>query len=183
MSRRTISTLVVVFCFFLPAIAQIPRADAAIIEGTIFLDSNGNGIFDSTETGVDDNPPYRVFFDSTSPDSSTGETTTDANGFYRFENLIPGIYSLGIELVPGFQLTIKDAGFDDMFDSDFDPVTRRTDAFEVTADQILDLDAGVIRSIPEPDTLALFGFALVGLAAPALARRRKSIPKTSGITR
>jgi len=60
----------------------------------VFLDANNSGMFDPTlgETGI---PNVTVIlFDGTG--TSIAQTTTNAGGLYRFENLTQGNYSVGI---------------------------------------------------------------------------------------
>ncbi len=77
-----------------------PATASGIITGTAFVDSNANGIFDNGEfrlPGVSVQLTGTVNFvspgDSANVDVST---TTDANGNYTFNNVLPGTYSVHI---------------------------------------------------------------------------------------
>lgn len=64
------------------------------IGGKLWLDRNENGIIDRNETGIAD---YPVQLYAAYNKSTVIETThTKANGSYRFENLTPGTYVVGI---------------------------------------------------------------------------------------
>ena len=76
----------------------------------------------------------------------TGQSTvTDANGDYRFTDLLPGDYI--VEVVPpaGTTFTIQDAGADDGLDSDVDPGTGQTGIITLEeGDNDPTNDAGII---------------------------------------
>ncbi|HEX7379508.1 MAG TPA: SdrD B-like domain-containing protein, partial [Pirellulales bacterium] len=77
------------------------------ITGTVFTDTNGNGVLDSGETGVAGQTVFLDIDGSGAPDSSNPSTTTDANGNYDFLGLAPGNYPV-TEVVPsGVTLTTK----------------------------------------------------------------------------
>src|SRR3972149_4162900 len=69
---------------------------SADIQGTVFLDTNGNGVQDGAETGI---PGWIVSLN----DSQTA--TTDANGNYLFSGLSAGTYKVSEALVSGFSQT------------------------------------------------------------------------------
>lgn len=69
------------------------------ITGSVFIDENGNGQFDSGEPGV---PGQKVFIDSNNNgtlDSGEPSTLTDANGNYSFTGIAPGNYTV-MEVLP-----------------------------------------------------------------------------------
>ncbi|MEM1119009.1 MAG: SdrD B-like domain-containing protein [Bacteroidota bacterium] len=77
-----------------------------------------------------------------------GTTTTDANGFYRFNEIMGGSYYVAFDIstntaaIDDYEITIQDAGDDD-FDSDIDPNTGRTATFTFNpADGDDNYDAG-----------------------------------------
>ncbi|MEM7530773.1 MAG: SdrD B-like domain-containing protein [Chloroflexota bacterium] len=87
----------------------------------VWHDLNGNGIQDNGEPGIEgvsvqlfdiNNNPV----DPPGPGGST--TTTDANGAYSFDNLLPGDYYLIFTDPSGFALTLPNQGADDAVDSD-----------------------------------------------------------------
>ena len=104
-----------------------PRIDAgyyvpASIGDYVWEDMNGDGIQDATESGIEG---VEVSLSGTTgsgmPVSMT--TTTDANGYYIFEGLAPGDYTVNFGLPMGYEYTTMDAGADDSVDSDADEVT------------------------------------------------------------
>ncbi len=66
------------------------------LSGTVYVDTNSNGVKDPTETG----------YSGTTVSVSTGQNAiTDQNGKYTFTNLPTGIYSLTLTVPTGYQLT------------------------------------------------------------------------------
>ncbi len=59
-------------------------------------------------------------------------TTTDATGFYFFDNLEPGSYRVQFTLPTGYTFTATTPSDDFLLDSDAHPVTGRTAAFSVS---------------------------------------------------
>ena len=88
----------------------------------VWLDTNGDGIQDSTEAGISNVTVYLYGAAS----NVQASTTTDASGYYAFTNLVPGTYFVGFELPAGYQFTLQDQGGDDTADSDADPDTGQT---------------------------------------------------------
>jgi subtilisin family serine protease len=77
----------------------------AEIRGLKWNDVNGNGLKDTTETGLKD---WSIYLDTnTNGQLDTGEssTTTDASGNYAFTNLRPGTYTVAEQLQPGWKQT------------------------------------------------------------------------------
>ncbi|MDJ0633337.1 MAG: SdrD B-like domain-containing protein, partial [Xenococcaceae cyanobacterium MO_188.B29] len=106
--------------------------DAGIVQpaslgDTVFLDSNGDGIIDGSETGVSG---VRVTLTgggtdnliSTTIDNSTTTVATDADGNYSFTGLTPGAeYQVSFDNLPtGAEFTIANASTDETIDSDAD---------------------------------------------------------------
>jgi len=110
----------------------------------VWYDDNGNGIQDAGEgnvSGVD----VELFNTSGVPQ---GTDTTDANGFYHFDNLRPGSYYVVFDKTTlpagGYVFTQKDAGSNNNLDSDVNLATGRSDT--VTLDSNEDdnsTDAGI----------------------------------------
>ncbi|MBX2872853.1 MAG: carboxypeptidase regulatory-like domain-containing protein, partial [Saprospiraceae bacterium] len=104
----------------------------------VWEDTNGNGIQDDGDTGVED-----VTVNLKDEDGNVIETTTTAaDGSYSFDNLIPGTYSVQFELHGGFVNSPLDAGGNDALDSDADPamngMTATTDLENGETDNTLD---------------------------------------------
>ncbi|HUY31900.1 MAG TPA: peptidylprolyl isomerase [Pirellulales bacterium] len=75
------------------------------IDGTVFADSNGNGIQDSGEAGVAGRTVF-INKDGTGvPDANNPSTTTDANGNYSFSGLAAGTFTVQEVLPAGKTLT------------------------------------------------------------------------------
>ncbi len=64
----------------------------AKISGTVFNDSNGDGIFDGGETGYTTTDVTITLYDTKG--NVVGTTTTGTGGTYSFDGLIPGNYSI-----------------------------------------------------------------------------------------
>ena len=93
----------------------------------VWLDSNGNGIQDSGEPGLNG---VRVDFfraDGTQVDSTL--TTSDGSGkpgFYQFTNMQAGSYYAVFYPPAGYAVTQQDAGGNEALDSDVDQATDTT---------------------------------------------------------
>lgn len=59
----------------------------------VWFDVNSNGVQDAGETGI---PGVTVIL--TYPDGTTATTTTDANGYYLFDQLLAGTYTVSIQV-------------------------------------------------------------------------------------
>jgi hypothetical protein len=66
----------------------LPENDASL-SGSVYLDSDNDGVFDETESGIEG-----VLVTLTGTDNSGAAvnvtTTTNSNGYYEFPNLRPG---------------------------------------------------------------------------------------------
>lgn len=83
------------------------RALLSSISGTVFEDTNGNGVFDSGEPGIDG---ARVFLDANENglhDSAEVDAIT-VGGAYEFTNLSEGLYTVTQELPLGTMQTAPD---------------------------------------------------------------------------
>ena len=104
------------------------------IAGQVWEDENADGMKSSVGDGL--NRPDAVRSNVTVNLFSSGvrvaQTITDNIG--RFEFGVPvGSYQIGIETPPGMHLTLRDVGGDENRDSDFDPVTGRSEVFDTAA--------------------------------------------------
>lgn len=63
----------------------------ASLSGYVYVDSNDNGVRDAGELGIGG---VRVTLLDAKGNATSTTTTTDANGFYRFEGLLPGVYGV-----------------------------------------------------------------------------------------
>jgi hypothetical protein len=116
---------------------QVPGS----IGGWVWFDDNGNGIQDEDETGLSGVEVGLI--------SSDGERIAaievDEDGFYLFEEVFAGEYSLEFSQPYGYVYTLPDQGEDDNLDSD--PIEEGfTAAFELApGEHNLTLDAGFVR--------------------------------------
>jgi uncharacterized repeat protein (TIGR01451 family) len=124
----------------------------------VWDDTNHNGIQDVGEPG---HPGYAV---SLIPDpknltlglppSYVTDSTTDANGNYRFTNLPPGRYAVRFAppAVP-FSATLRDVGATDVGDSDVDASTNYTSPFiaiaSVPGNVNSTIDMGLFGGVPD----------------------------------
>ena len=117
------------------------------VSGQVFFDTDKSGVLDNGESGY---PITEVTLAGTDLSGVPNTTTipTNSDGTYLFATVTPGSYTLSIN-VPnsptGLAITVQDAGIDDTLDSDVDPTTGSTSAFDVSGgDIITDVDAGLI---------------------------------------
>jgi len=87
----------------------------------VWLDTNGNGIQDDGDTGVE-GVVVNLWTDDDgdgAPDTQIASTTTAADGSYGFSDLDSSLtYVLQFVAPDGTELTVQDAGGDDAADSD-----------------------------------------------------------------
>jgi hypothetical protein len=96
--------------------------ELASIGNFVWEDLDGDGIQDAGEPGVE-NVSAKLYDDG---DSLVASTNTDGNGYYYFDNLLPGDYYLVYKAPTGYYFTSKNSGSDIEKDSDADPATGRT---------------------------------------------------------
>ena len=87
----------------------------------VWLDENNNGLQDTDEPSVSDIPVALYDLTGTLMTDANGveyKTITDANGNYRFDNLIPSEYQVRFTVPEGITFTQTDYGTDDASDSD-----------------------------------------------------------------
>jgi len=96
--------------------------EVAAIGDTVWLDTNQDGIQDAGELGFPD--VVVNLYDCL--DNFIATTMTDANGFYKFDNLIPGDYYVEFIAPESYAISPQDQGGDDANDSDADLVTGKT---------------------------------------------------------
>ena len=87
----------------------------------LWIDENGNGVQDSSETGMNDvevklyNQNYELIDSTMTSNNANGEA-----GYYLFDNILPNGYYLNFEIPDGYIFTGSNAGSDDTKDSDVD---------------------------------------------------------------
>ncbi len=97
----------------------------------VWMDTDGDGIQDPTERGV--NGVAVSLYDSNQTSIKTTRTADGPDGlpgYYLFDDLLAGTYSAGFTLLPPFHVfTSKDMPDSDALDSDADRTTGRTGNF------------------------------------------------------
>ena len=88
-----------------------------------WIDANGNGVQDNGEVPI---AGVLVVLYGADGTTEIARTTTDAHGYYHFDRLPAGDYSLQFGEMPGYQRTPAAQGSDSTVDSDADVVTGRT---------------------------------------------------------
>jgi len=110
----------------------------------VWEDLNANGVQDAGEPGIA-GVTVNLF---NSAGTQIDTTTTGSNGFYKFDNLAPGTYSVGFGTLAGFGFTTQNTGSNDAIDSDANPTTGRTGTYTLTSGQYNDtVDAGLVGSL------------------------------------
>ena len=111
----------------------------------VWEDLDGDGVQDPGEPAVS-NVTVLLYDADNNP---LGFTMTDTNGFYVFDELPPGSYSVTFLPPAGYVLTTPDKGGDDALDSDADPTSGETPftPFLTSGQEDLTLDAGLVRPV------------------------------------
>ena len=108
----------------------------------VWRDDNGNGIQDAGEPGIED--VEVLLFNSES--QLSGTTTTNSQGKYEFEDLIPGSYYVKFNIPNGLSITFPNGGTNDAKDSDVDDSngSGTTPYYSISSGEFdPDIDAGV----------------------------------------
>ncbi|HOT98119.1 MAG TPA: SdrD B-like domain-containing protein [bacterium] len=122
----------------------VPPVKSNILIGDrVWNDLNQNGQQDANEPGM---AHVTVRLVTGAAETAVDTTTTDADGFYSFADMAPGVYRVVFSLPAGFFFTIWNSG-DDAMDSDANPVNGRTDEFSVESGKTYTgWDAGVVEN-------------------------------------
>ncbi|WP_035615717.1 SdrD B-like domain-containing protein [Haloferula sp. BvORR071] len=121
---------------------------SATVGNLVWSDVDEDGIKDTSEPGI---PGTTVQIWNDSLNKLLGTDTTDANGIYSLE-VLPGA-SYRVRVIPryaGDRLTVKNAGSDDLKDSDFNPsgsYAGFTDVLPIASNviSITSIDAGIVE--------------------------------------
>lgn len=98
------------------------QSSLAAVDGLVWDDLNRDGLQDLGEPGIR-NVTVNLFNITR---TLVGTAVTDANGAYRFQDLVPGDYFVGIQLPAGFVFSPKDQGLNELVDSDAELTTSET---------------------------------------------------------
>lgn len=124
-----------------------PQLPKSALGDRVWFDINGNGVQDQGENGVSQVTVHLK--DATGAIIST--TQTDENGYYIFDELDAGTYSVQFEEPEGFEFTRCDSGSNDAADSDADTTTGMTDTVNLGPDEFNQtLDAGLVSANSAP---------------------------------
>lgn len=121
-------------------------AGTSSIGDYVWLDTNGDGIQDTGESGV-------LGITVELYDSSNNflqDTITDSSGAFEFNSLLAGDYYIKAILPSGstYEISPKDQGGDDALDSDVDPTTLISSSVTLVAGTPIDnLDVGLTLSV------------------------------------
>jgi len=128
------------------------ESDGINIGNYVWYDSNENCEQDSGETGISLVPVHLKGFGPdglycTADDVTIETQYTDSNGYYEFKCVPEGSYYIhfqALALNPDYEYSCKD-GADDLVDSDADPITGKTDPFNVASNgpNNYSFDAGI----------------------------------------
>ncbi len=119
-------------------------SDAAVIGDRVWYDADHDGLQQVDELGFA-GVTVRLLDDE---DRVVSITTTNADGLFGFGAVASGTYVLEVVVPEGRALVEQDLGADDEIDSDFDPLTQRSDAFVYTAGTISRSHDAGLRSVP-----------------------------------
>ncbi|NUN10954.1 MAG: carboxypeptidase regulatory-like domain-containing protein, partial [Ignavibacteriaceae bacterium] len=112
----------------------------ASVGDKVWVDTDMDGVQDAGEPGLA-NVVVNLYDCS---DNLISTTTTGASGNYLFSNINPGSYYVKFTAPSGYVITVKDAGGNDVLDSDADGVTGKTDCFTLSpGDFDITRDAGM----------------------------------------
>ena len=139
--------------------------DPASVGDFVWSDINGNGIQDAGELGIAD-----VFIMLTDCAGNwKGQTTSDANGAYSFDDLTPGSYKIKFVTPANYSNAPTDAGTDDAKDSDLlQGWTGFTECFDLASgENRTDIDAGFVPDGQTGGDLTLTCSDNVTVTAPA----------------
>lgn len=154
--------------------AGLYGSPASVVSDFVWSDSDGDGIQDGGENGLN-GITVRLYQDDgdSTPQPATDyliATTTTANngfdGYYDFDQLAAGDYFVQF-VAPGMSVfTMRDQGGDDTLDSDANPADGLTTIFTLAAAQTDSTrDAGLLATVSNSCNVAVVGDGSAGYAA------------------
>lgn len=127
------------------ATASITIIQPAKLGDFVWLDADKDGVQDANEPGV--SGVIVTLYDNSGNPVAT--TVTDAYGYYVFNRVAAGTYTVGFTLPIDYVFAPKDNAGNDNTDSDVNLGTGKTDAIVVNnGDNITNIDAGVHYTTP-----------------------------------
>lgn len=104
----------------------------------VWMDQNGNGLQDADEQGIDG---LEIQLFGSAGGQQVNRTVISSEGFYRFEDLKPGEYTIQFPGVADLSATLFQAG-DSSFDNDMNENNRVENLFLISGENRDDIDAG-----------------------------------------
>ncbi|HPO57015.1 MAG TPA: SdrD B-like domain-containing protein [Ignavibacteriaceae bacterium] len=136
-------------CFTLNPGQGITTIDAGMypipskIGDLVWNDLNKNGIQDLGEPGLS-GVLVELY---TCSNTFVTSATTNVNGQYEFESVVPGSYYVKFTLPSDYYFTLHNQGSNEAIDSDADPSNGKTECLTITqGEQKIDVDAGMFYS-------------------------------------
>lgn len=131
-----------------------------------WIDSDNDGVQDANEPPLQGVTVQLLNTDGTPARDANGDLvpvqTTDANGLYLFDNLLPGDYKIQFTPPPRYVFTSQASGTDRALDSNPDPSTGMTPVFSVvaavTGNTITDTDPSTVAQFVNPTIDAGFDY-------------------------
>ncbi|MBN2383045.1 SUMF1/EgtB/PvdO family nonheme iron enzyme [bacterium] len=139
-------------------------AGSSEIGDWVWQDLDENGLQDVGEPGFAGIPVLLYDVDMV----FIGSVLTDSGGYYSFDGLAAGSYSVEFITPKGYSLTLSKQGSDDMLDSDPDRVTGLAGPVVLADAEInLDIDAGIVVGCDGPgEPVYLYAVDLVTDGCP-----------------
>lgn len=131
---------------------SVPVTPLAALGDRVWYDTDMDGVQDDGETGA---PGVTVELRDCAG-NLLDTMLTDANGYYLFDNLLPGDYRVTFVKPEGYMFTLQDVG-DDAFDSDADANGATACTTLDAGETDLTIDAG-LHVIPQPGCSLTIGF-------------------------
>lgn len=106
---------------------------ASAIGDRVWLDSNGDGLFTTGESGVAN--INLNLLSSCTGSAIVANTTTNGSGLYNFANLAAGQYRIQVNLPEGYRFSLPNQGADDANDSDINTASSLSDCITLGVTQ------------------------------------------------
>ncbi len=130
-------------------ISVLPQSNSATIGDRVWEDTNGNGYFDNSESGV---ASVTVNLLPCFGSNVLQSTTSDQLGNYSFSNLASGGYQVQFELPTAYHFSPQHSGVDPLRDSNANTTTGKTNCFYLNnGDAKVYYDAGLVPNGSDPE--------------------------------